>query len=83
MRDFVGVPDKRNLYSKSYTTSRNREFFKIHSINNTSPVTYSVEDENKEMIQEKNYDQELFRSAFNLKNNSKPLESMNIFHKLE
>ena len=28
--DFVRVPDKRNLYSKGYTTNWNREIFKIN-----------------------------------------------------
>ena len=38
--DFVRVPDKRNLYSKGYTTNWNREFFKKHQLNPTNPVTY-------------------------------------------
>ena len=38
--DYVRVPDKRNIYSKGYTTNWNRELFKIHKINNTNPVTY-------------------------------------------
>ena len=42
--DFVRVPDKRNLYSKGYTTNWNRELFKIHSINKTNPVTYTLND---------------------------------------
>ena len=31
--DFVRVPDKRNVYSKGYTTNWNRELFKKHTIN--------------------------------------------------
>ena len=81
--DFVRVPDKRSLYSKGYTTNWNRELFKIHSINNTNPVTYTLQDQNKEIIQGKYYEQELLRSAFNFKSNDKVLESMNIFHKFE
>ena len=81
--DFVRVPDKRNLYSKGYTTNWNRELFKIHNINNTNPVTYTLQDQNKEIIQGKYYEQELLRSAFNFRSNDKILESMNIFHKLE
>ena len=38
--DYVGVPDKRNIYSKGYTTNWNRELFKIHKVNKTNPVTY-------------------------------------------
>ena len=51
--DYVRVPDKRNIYSKGYTTNWNREFFKTHKINSTNPVTYTLEDENKEIIQGK------------------------------
>ena len=89
--DFVRVPDKRNIYSKGYTTNWNRELFKIraasHSINKTNPVTYTLNDENGEIIQGKYYEQELLRSmrsaAFNFDSNNKTLESMNIFHKFE
>ena len=45
--DFVRVPDKRNIYSKGYTTNWNRELFKIHSINSTNPLTDTLEDENR------------------------------------
>ena len=57
------VPDKKNLYSKGYTTNWIRELFKKHSINNTNPVTYTLQDKNKETIQKKYYEQELLRSV--------------------
>ena len=81
--DFVRVPDKRNVYCKGYTTNWNRELFKIHSIIKTNPVTYTLEDENKEIIQGKYYEQELSGSIFNFDSNNKTLESMNIFHKMD
>ena len=81
--DFVRVPDKRNLYSKGYTTNCNRELFKIHKINPTNPVTYRLVDENNEQIEGKYHEQELLRSVFNFKSNNKTLESMNIFHQCE
>ena len=81
--DYVRVPDKRNLYSKGYTTNWNRELFKIHKINPTNPVTYGLIDENNEQIEGKYYEQELLRSIFNFKSNNKTLESMNIFHRYE
>ena len=81
--DYVRVPDKRNLYSKGYTTNWNRELFKIHKINPTNPVTYGLIDENNEQIEGKYYEQELLRSVFNFKSNQKVLESMNIFHRYE
>ena len=67
------------MYSKGYTTNWNRELFKIHKINSTHPVTYTLEDENKEIIQGKYYEQELLRSIFNFDSNNKTLESMNNF----
>ena len=36
--DFVRVPDKRNLYSKGYTTNWNRELFKIKKITIQIPL---------------------------------------------
>ena len=81
--DYVRVPDKRNLYSKGYTTNWNRELFKIHKINNTNLVTYGLVDENNEQIEGKYYEQELLGSIFNFESNNKTLESMNIFHRYE
>ena len=81
--DSVRVPDKRNIYSKGYTANWNRELFKIHNINKTNPVTYTLLDENGEIIQGKYYEQELLRSMFNFDSNNKTFESMNIFHKFE
>ena len=81
--DYVRVPDKRNLYSKGYTTNWNRELFKIHKINPTNPVTYGLVDENNEQIEGKYYEQELLRSVFNFESNNKTLESMNVFHRYE
>ena len=83
VEDFVRVPDKRSVYSKGYTTNWNREFFKIHKINSTNPVTYTLEVENKEIVQGKYYEQKLLGSIFNFDSNNKTLESMNIFHKME
>ena len=81
--DYVRAPDKRNIYSKGYTTNWNRELFKIHNINKTNPITYTLNDENGEIIQRKYYERELLRSIFNFDSNNKTLESMNIFHKFE
>ena len=81
--DYVRVPDKRNIYSKGYTTNWNRELFKIQKINPTNPTTYTLEDENNEQIAGKYYEQELLRSVFNFESNNKTLESMNIFHQFE
>ena len=81
--DFVRVPDKRSVYSKDYTTNWNRELFKIHKINSTNPVTYTLDNENEESFQGKYHEQELLRSVFNFDSNNKTLESMNIFQQNE
>ena len=81
--DYVRVPDKRNIYSKGYTTNWNRELFEIIKINPTNPVTYGLVDESNEQIEGKYYEQELLGSVFNFKSNNKTLESMKIFHKFE
>ena len=65
--DFVRVPDKRNIYSKGYTKNWHKELFKIHSINKANTVTYTLIDENGEIIQGKYYERELLRSVFNFK----------------
>ena len=83
MGDYVRVPDKRNIYSKGFTTKWNREFFKIHKVNPTNPVTYGLEDENNEQIEGKYYEQDFLRNVFNFESNQKVLESMNIFHQFE
>ena len=57
--DYVRFPDKRNSFSKGYLTNWNRELFKTHSINKTNPVTYTLNDENGEIIQGKYYEEEL------------------------
>ena len=81
--DYVRVPDRRNLYSKGYTTNFNRKLFKIQKINPTKPVTYGLVDENNEQIEGKYYEQGFLRSVFNFKSNNKTLESMSIFHHSE
>ena len=48
MEDFVRVPDKRNIYSKCYTTNWNRVLFKIHKINPTNPDMYGIEEQDGE-----------------------------------
>ena len=82
MGDFLRVPEKHCRNSKGYTRNWNRELFKIHEIKSTNPVTYTLEDENKEIFQGKYYEQELSGSIFNFDSNNKTLESMSIFHKI-
>ena len=64
--DYVGNADKRNIFSKGYTSNWNRELFKVNEVLNTQPLTYKIEDINGEIIESKYYEQELLKSEFGL-----------------
>ena len=55
----------------------------MHKFNETNPVTYTLEEENGEIIRGKKYEQELLKSVFNFKSTNKTLEAMSIFHEIE
>ena len=48
--DYVRNADKRNIFSKSYTSNWNRKFFKVNEVLKTQPATYKREDINGEII---------------------------------
>ena len=48
--DFVRNADKRNIFSKGYTSNWNRELFKVNEVLNTQPLTYKREKMNGEII---------------------------------
>ena len=56
--DYVRNADKRNIFSKGYTSNWNRELFKVNEVLNTQPPTYKIEDMNGEIIKGKFYEQE-------------------------
>ena len=76
--DFVRNADKRNIYSKGYTSNWNREFFKINEVLNTNPPTYIIEDRFGEVVEGRYYEQELLKSAFNFDTNDDVLHSINL-----
>ena len=76
--DYVRNADKRNIFSKSYTSNWNRELFKVNEVLKTQPPTYKKEDINGEIIEGKYYEQELLKSEFDFESNNKVLESLNI-----
>ena len=76
--DHVRNADKRNIFSKGYTSDWNRELFKVNEVLNTQPLTYKIEDINGEIIEGKYYEQELLISEFDFESNNKVLESINI-----
>ena len=80
--DYVRNADKRNIFSKGYTSNWNRELFKVNEVLKTQPPTYKIEDINREIIEGKYYEQELLKSEFDFESNNKVLESLNIFLKI-
>ena len=48
--DYVRNADKRNIFSKGYTSNWNRELFKVNEVLKTHPPTYKIEDINGEII---------------------------------
>ena len=76
--DYVRNVDKRNIFSKGYTSNWNRELFKVNEVLKTHPPTYKIEDINGEIIEGKYYEQELLKSEFDFESNNKVLEPLNI-----
>ena len=66
------------VFSKGYTSNWTRELFKVNEVLSTQPLTYKIEDVNGEIIEGKNYEQELLKSEFDFESNNKVLESLNI-----
>ena len=74
--DYVRNVDKRNIFSKGYTSNWNRELFKVNEVLKTHPPTYKIEDINGEIIEGKHYEEELLKSEFDFESNNKVLESL-------
>ena len=77
--DYVRNADKRNIFSKGYTSNWNRDLFKVNEVLKTQPPTYKIEYINAEIIEGKYYAQELLKSEFDFESNNKVLESLDIF----
>ena len=76
--DYVRKADKRNIFSKGYTSNWNRKLFKVNEVLKTQPPTYKIEDMNGEIIEGKYYEQELLKSEFDFESNNKVLETLGI-----
>ena len=76
--DYVRNADKRNIFSKDYTSNWNKELFKVNEVLKTQSPTYKIEDINGEIIGGKYYEQELLKSEFYFESNYKVLESLGI-----
>ena len=71
--DYVRNADKRNIFSKGYTSNWNRELFKVNEVLKTQPLTYKIEDINGEIKEGKYYEHELLKSEFDFESNNKVL----------
>ena len=70
--------DKRNIFSKGYTSNWNRELFKVNEVQKTLRPTYKKEETNGEILEGKYYEQKLLKSEFEFESNNKVLESLDI-----
>ena len=76
--DYVSNADKRNIFSKGYSSNWSRELLKDNKVLKTQPPTYKIEDMNGEIIGGKYFEKELLKSEFDFESNNKVLESLNI-----
>ena len=51
--DYFKNADKRDIFSKGYTSNWNRELFKVKEVLKTQPPTYKIEDMNGNIIEGK------------------------------
>ena len=71
--DYVRNVDKRNIFSKGYSSNWNRELFKVNEVLKTQPPTYKIGDINGEIIEGKYYEEELLKSEFDFESKNKIL----------
>ena len=69
--DYFRNADKRNIFSKGYTSNWNRELFKVNEVLKTQPPTYKIEDMNGEITEGKKYEQKLLKSELDFESISK------------
>ena len=76
--DSVRNANKRNIFSKGYTSKWSRELFKVNEVLKTKPTTFKIEDINGEIIEVEYYERELLKSEFDFESNIKILKPLNI-----
>src|SRR5215468_4737116 len=62
--DFVRISKHKHVFVKGYQPSWTTEVFTIHEVKGTTPVTYILKDENKQIIAGGFYEQELIKTKF-------------------
>ena len=76
--DYVRNSEKRNIFSKGYTSNWNREHFKFNEVSKTHPPTYKIEDFNGEIMEINFYEKEFLKSEFDFECNNRVLDSFGI-----
>ena len=67
--DYVRNADKRNIFSKGYTSNWNRELFKVNEVLSTQPPKYKIQGINGEIIRGKYYEQDILKSEYDFESN--------------
>ena len=62
--DKVRISKYKHIFEKGYKPSWTGEVFTIHQVKDTKPVTYILQDENKEIIKGGFYEQELMKTKY-------------------
>lgn len=62
--DYVRISKYKNCFQKGYTPNWTTEIFKIIKVNETIPVTYSIEDQRRQQILGTFYEQELQKTNY-------------------
>lgn len=62
--DHVRISKYREAFSKGYTPNWSNEIFNIKKVNLTNPITYLLEDQNKQEIQGNFYSEELQKTSY-------------------
>ena len=76
--DYVRKTDKRNDFSKGYTSNQNRKIIRVNQLLKTQPPTYTIENMDGERVEGKNSEQEILKSDFDFESNNRVLEPLNV-----
>lgn len=62
--DFVRISKHRDIFTKGYTPNYSNEVFRVIKVNYTNPVTYLLEDQEKQPIHGAFYHEELLKTRY-------------------
>ena len=76
--DYVRIADKRNVFSKGYTSNWNRELFNVNEEQKNQPPKFRIDGIGGEIIEGKYHEQEIIKSKFDFESKNKASKSLNI-----